>query len=132
MNSASRKLQRKKPIKRFPDGEIRRWSAQKEKSEAIEISRHLSLSHVVDGTPKGGGSTDDDSGSPSPSQDTGVEVMGLESGGLEGKVPHTPPLVRCQMEHGTDSATSSDECETEEEMRSLPPNQVREQTVGPR
>ena len=121
LNSAARKLRRKHPIKKFSDGKIRLWSAKKEESEAIEISKKLSQnpsSHETDGMQKESVALDDceaqsQKEAPSPKSDSSDD-----------RAPYTPPLARCQIEHGIDSATSSDECETEEEMRSLPPNQV--------
>ena len=123
LNSAAKKLRRKNPIKRFPDGKIRRWSAKKDESEAAEIFKHLSKSASVDetdGAPKESVNSGDDE---SPCRkETSSPKQGSDSS--EEKSPHTSPLARCQGEHGADSATSSDEFETEEEMRSLPPNQV--------
>ena len=121
MNSAARKLRRKHPIKKFADGKIRRWSAKKEESEATEICRILSKNpspHEIDSMPKesvvvNDCETQSQKEAPSPKSDSSDD-----------RAPYTPPLARCQVEHNADSATSSDECETEEEMRSLPPNQV--------
>lgn len=77
-------------------------------------------SHAADETQKESVSTDC-TDSPSAKDDDGsvANVVGVGE-----QIVSTPPLERIQFEHGMDSATSSDECETEEEMRSLPPNQV--------
>ena len=116
-------MRRKHPIKRFSDGKIRRWSAKKDESDTIEICKNLSQSpqtHEEDGPPKEPVAVVDiepqgenEASSPKHSSDSG-----------EDKSACTPPLARVQTDHGADSTTSSDECETEEEMRSLPPNQV--------
>jgi len=122
LNSAARKLRRKHPIKRFSDGKIRRWSAKRDESDSSEICKNLSLSPkthedgapmepvaVVDTEPLG----ENEASSPKHSSDSS-----------EDKSACTPPLARVQTDLGADSTTSSDECETEEEMRSLPPNQL--------
>ena len=123
LNSAARKFRRKHPIRKFPDGKIGPWSAKKGDLEASEIARTVS-----DGLPsketdnKQKEAMEVDSCDTQNRRDPSSPNQGSESN--EDKAQYTPSLAaRCQIEQSADS-TSSDECETEEEMRSLPPNQV--------
>eukprot|EP00795_Rhopilema_esculentum_P007081 gene7081-12721_t len=176
-SAAVKRFRRKQPIKKFPDGKIRRWSAKKSDVEAAEILLHLSADREENHSPKmdeeenskqkmaedsngegcpvveGGsprkkdGSTQESNISPeatdgSPGLRAGSPEAEIGSPGsdvdnnrsvnadmnspssFDGGSPATPHLRRLYDSRGTDSATSSDECETEEEMRSLPPNQL--------
>ena len=93
-SAANKRLRRQKPVKKFEDGVIRKWSFQKDESDGLEILNRLS------------------------------QEIGHES---NSDGPKSPSLIqrKSYLEEGNDSETSSDECgETEEEMKSLPPNQV--------
>ena len=175
-SAAVKRFRRRQPIKKFPDGKIRRWSAKKSDVEAAEILLHLSSDREENHSPKmdegensrqkmaedsngegcpvegvsprtedgsiretdlspeatdgsqglRAGSPEAEIGSPGSDVDNNRSVnadMNSPSS-FDGGSPATPPLRRLYDSRGTDSATSSDECETEEEMRSLPPNQV--------
>lgn len=93
-SAANKRLRRQKPVKKFEDGVIRKWSFQKDESDGLEILNRLS------------------------------QEIGHES---NSDGPKSPSLIqrKSYLEEGNDSETSSDECgETEEEMKSLPPNQL--------
>lgn len=135
-SAANRKLRRKNPIKRFSDGKIRKWSFQKDDIDAAVIAQRLSRDlsaekndsedeklspssrDRVSTYPTKAKSSNSPRRSPSPHE-------GLSSPGkLHDDQASPSAIARVRSEREADSGTSSDECETEEEMRSLPPNQV--------
>eukprot|EP00112_Aurelia_sp_Birch-Aquarium-sp1_P018836 Seg456.3 transcript_id=Seg456.3/GoldUCD/mRNA.D3Y31 product="Arf-GAP with coiled-coil ANK repeat and PH domain-containing protein 2" protein_id=Seg456.3/GoldUCD/D3Y31 len=135
-SAANRKLRRKNPIKRFSDGKIRKWSFQKDEIDAAVIAQRLSRDlstekndsedeklspssrDRVSTYPTKAKSSNSPRRSPSPHE-------GLSSPGkLHDNQASPSAIARVRSEREADSGTSSDECETEEEMRSLPPNQL--------
>ena len=135
-SAATRKLRRKNPIKRFSDGKIRKWSFQKDDTDAAIIAQRLSRDlsqekndsedenlspssrNRVSTYPDKAKSSNSPQRSPSPH-----EVIS-SPGKLHDDRTTQSSIARVRSEREADSGTSSDECETEEEMRSLPPNQV--------